>query len=129
MKIGEIADKSGINAKLIRHYESIGLLSKAKRTDAGYRTYSEDDVQVLKFIKRARNVGFSMNDIKKLLSLWKNKSRPSKDVKDLASRHIQAMKDKADELQSMIKTLDYLVKNCHGDHRPTCPIIEEFEKV
>lgn len=127
MRIGEIANKTAINAKLIRHYESIGLLTKAKRTESGYRDYNSGDVQILKFIKRARNLGFSMKDIKKLLSLWNNKRRTSQDVKSLAKKHIEQLEIKAQELEGMIDSLKHLIHACHGDERPDCPIIDSFE--
>ncbi len=127
MNIGEAAKISGVNSKLIRHYESIGIIPKASRSDAGYRTYSEADVHILSFVKSARNLGFSMKEIKKLVSLWRNKSRASSDVKELASRHVQEMEGKILNLQEMVKTLKHLAKNCHGDHRPDCPILGGIE--
>ena len=128
MNIGELADASGVNAKLIRHYESIGLIPKAARSEAGYRKYSENDIHVLKFVKRARTLGFSMKEIKKLISLWRNKSRASKDVKEMAMVQLEALETKIKELQEMANTLRHLAKNCHGDHRPDCPIIEDLER-
>lgn len=127
MNIGEVAKISGVNAKLIRHYESIGIIPKASRCDAGYRTYAETDVYILSFVKSARSLGFSMKEIKKLVGLWRNKSRASSDVKDLASRHIHEMEEKIVNLQEMVKTLKHLAKNCHGDHRPDCPILGGIE--
>lgn len=127
MNIGEAAKISGVNSKLIRHYESIGIIPKASRSDAGYRTYAETDVYILSFVKSARSLGFSMKEIKKLVSLWRNKSRASSDVKDLASRHVQEMEEKILNLQEMVKTLKHLAKNCHGDHRPDCPILGGIE--
>ena len=129
MNIGEAAKISGVNAKLIRHYESIGLIPKANRNDAGYRNYSEADVHILSFVKRARNLGFSMKEIKKLVSLWRNKSRASGDVKALAINHISEMEQKISELQGMMKTLKHLAKNCHGDNRPDCPILIDLESI
>lgn len=127
MNIGEVAKASGVNAKLIRHYESIGIIPKASRTDAGYRIYKETDVHILAFVKRARSLGFSMKEIKKLVSLWKNKSRASSDVKALAATHIRQLEQKINELQSMVDTLKHLSRNCHGDHRPDCPILDGLE--
>lgn len=124
MNIGEVAKASGINAKLIRHYESIGIIPKASRTESGYRVYSDTDVNILSFVKHARSLGFSMKEIKKLVSLWRNKSRASSEVKALASSHIKEMEQKIAELQEMVKTLKHLSKNCHGDHRPDCPILD-----
>lgn len=124
MNIGEAAKASGVNAKLIRHYESIGLIPKASRTDSGYRTYSETDVNVLAFVRRARGLGFSMKEIKKLVGLWRNKSRASADVKALALSHVEEMETKIAELEAMVKSLKHLAKCCHGDQRPDCPILE-----
>lgn len=126
MNIGQAAKISGVNAKLIRHYESIGIIPKASRSDAGYRTYSEADVHILSFVKRSRTLGFSMKEIKKLVSLWRNKSRASSEVKNLAMKHIEEMELKIKELQEMVKTLKHLSKNCHGDHRPDCPILNDL---
>ncbi len=124
MNIGEAAKASGVNAKLIRHYESIGIIPKASRTESGYRTYSDAEVNILAFVKRARGLGFSMKEIKKLVSLWRNRSRASSDVKPLALEHVREMEQKIDELQAMVKTLRHLARNCHGDSRPDCPIID-----
>lgn len=127
MNIGEVAKLSGVNPKLVRHYESIGLVSKPIRADSGYRLYSEKDIHTLRFIKRARSLGFSLAEIKQLLGLWKNKSRASAQVKSLAMAHVKEMQAKILELQSMCDTLTHLAKHCHGDHRPDCPILEELE--
>lgn len=127
MNIGQLAKSSGVNAKMIRHYESIGLIPKASRTEAGYRTYSENDVHILRFVRRARSLGFSMKEIKKLINLWRNKSRSSRDVKQLAQSHIEQLEFKISELQAMVDTLKHLSKNCHGDHRPDCPILANLE--
>lgn len=126
MNIGEASKLSGINSKLIRHYESIGLIPKAERSESGYRTYSEVDINILSFVKRARNLGFSMKEIKKLVNLWRNKSRTSSDVKALALKHIENIESKIQELQTLAKTLKHLSKNCHGDHRPDCPILDNL---
>lgn len=124
MNIGEAAKVSGVNAKLIRHYESIGIVPKASRSESGYRVYSDNDVHTLTFVKRARRLGFSMKAIKKLVGLWRSRSRASADVKALALGHVKEMELKVEELQSIIKTLRHLARNCHGDQRPDCPIIE-----
>jgi len=124
MNIGEVAKASGINAKLIRHYESIGIIPKAGRSVSGYRVYKESDVHILAFVKRARSLGFSMKEIKKLVSLWRNKTRASSEVRTLALNHVKQLETKISELQSMVDTLKNLSKNCHGDHRPDCPILE-----
>ena len=127
MKIGELAKSSGVNAKLIRHYESIGLIPKASRTEGNYREYSQNDIQFLRFIKRGRSLGFSMKEIKKLISLWRNKSRSSREVKALAAAHIEVLEGKITEMQEVVNNLKKLSKNCHGDYRPDCPILTELE--
>lgn len=127
VNIGEASKQSGVNAKLIRHYESIGIIPKAGRSDSGYRTYSEADVHILSFVKRSRNLGFSMKEIKRLVDLWRNKSRASSDVKALALKHIEEMEQKILEIQSMVETLRHLAKTCQGDHRPDCPILNDLE--
>lgn len=127
MNIGQLAKSSGVNAKLIRHYESIGLIPKASRSDSGYRVYSENDIQFLRFIKRARGLGFSMKEIKKLIGLWRNKSRASREVKSLALAHVQDLEGKILEMQEMVSNLRLLARNCHGDGRPDCPIIKGLE--
>jgi MerR family gold-responsive transcriptional activator of gol and ges genes len=126
MNIGEAAKISGVNAKLIRHYEDIGIVPKASRSESGYRTYSEADVHILSFVRRARSLGFSMKEIKKLVGLWRNKARASADVKNLALKHVEEMEQKIKELEAMVKTLRHLSKNCHGDARPDCPILNDL---
>ncbi|CAN5429785.1 Cu(I)-responsive transcriptional regulator [soil metagenome] len=126
MNIGEAAAGSGVNAKLIRHYESIGVIPKVTRTEAGYRVYSAIDVHILTFVRRARGLGFSMKEIKKLVGLWRNKSRASADVKAMALEHIQDLDRKVAELQAMSKTLKQLAKSCHGDARAACPILDQL---
>jgi MerR family copper efflux transcriptional regulator len=124
--IGEASKQSGVSAKMIRHYEAIGLLPKAGRTHSNYRVYSPNDVHVLRFVKRARALGFSTADIKALLGLWQNRSRSSAAVKRIAGEHARALKLKIDELRSMVRTLDHLAEHCHGDHRPACPILDDL---
>ena len=124
MNIGQAAKESGVNAKLIRHYESIGIIPKAGRSEAGYRVYSMADVHILSFVKRARGLGFSMKEIKKLVGLWRNKTRASAEVKALALQHVKALEHKIIELEEMAKTLKHLARTCQGDHRPDCPILE-----
>lgn len=128
MNIGQLAKESGVNAKLIRHYESIGLVPKASRSESGYRIYTETDVQFLRFIKRARSLGFSMKEIKKLVGLWRSKSRASKDVKALALTHLKNLEIKIKEMQEMAANLKRLAHNCHGDARPDCPILTSLEE-
>lgn len=126
MNIGEAAKASGIHAKLIRHYESIGIIPRASRTESGYRRYSEDDVHILAFVRRARSLGFSMQEIKKLVGLWRNRSRKSSDVRSLTVAHIERLEEKIRDLQAIQATLKELARNCHGDERPTCPILEDL---
>ncbi|MDX1959606.1 MAG: MerR family DNA-binding protein [Leptospiraceae bacterium] len=120
--------ENGYNAKLIRHYEEIGLIPKVARTDKGYRIYLDSDVYYLRFIKRARELGFSLPDIKKLLSLWKNKSRSNMQVKSLAEKHLKDLDKKLSQMKDMANTLRHLVNNCHGDNRPDCPILKKLEE-
>jgi MerR family copper efflux transcriptional regulator len=127
VNIGEVADQSEVNSKMIRRYEEQGIISKASRTSAGYRQYSEDDVHVLKFVKRARELGFSMKDVKQLLSLWKNKKRSSSEVKKLASKHRDELEKKLNEIQAMVNSLNHLMGHCHGNDRPDCPILEGLD--
>ena len=127
MRIGKLAKQSGVSEKLIRHYESIGLIPKASRTESGYREYAENDIQFLKFIKRARGLGFAIKEIKKLIGLWRNRTRSSRDVKALALAHVQALETKISEMQEMVDNLKRLAHSCHGDHRPDCPIIKDLE--
>ena len=127
MNIGQAASASGLSAKTIRHYEEIGLVRQPKRTVSNYRSYSGTDVHVLRFIKRARTLGFAVAEIKELLALWQNKTRTSAAVKKIAGAHIDDLKRKIAELQSMVDALEHLARNCHGDERPGCPILEDLE--
>ena len=126
LNIGDAAKASGVSAKMIRHYESIGLIDAAQRTDAGYRRYSEQDVQVLQFIHRSRALGFSLDQIKTLLTLWQDKQRASKDVRAMAREHIAELDRKIAEMQAMRRTLEQLARACHGDDRPDCPILDDL---
>lgn len=126
MNIGEAAQLSGVTSKMIRHYEDIGIMPKASRSMSGYRTYSEKDIHILRFVKKARSLGFNMKDIKQLVGLWKNKSRTSSDVKRLTQKHIQELETKIEELQLMVKSLKTLSHHCHGDNRPDCPILDDL---
>ncbi len=126
MNIGEAAKASGVSTKMIRHYESIGLIDPARRTDAGYRLYSERDVQVLQFIHRSRTLGFSLEQIRTLLALWQNKQRASKDVRAMARGHIDELDRKIADMQAMRRTLETLATRCHGDERPDCPILDDL---
>ncbi len=124
MNIGEVAEKSEVSAKMIRKYEELGIIPKAGRSDAGYRTYKEDDVHILRFVKRARTLGFSMKEIKALLGLWKNKNRNSAQVKKLTSLHMQELEKKKREIDTMLKTLKNLSTLCHGDEKADCAILD-----
>ena len=128
MNIGQAAAASGVTAKMIRHYEDTGVIRAPRRSASNYRSYSDNDVHVLRFVKRARALGFNMADIKTLLSLWQEKSRSSSAVKRIARTHIEELERKIAELQAMARTLEHLAQHCHGDHRPDCPIIEELAK-
>lgn len=124
MNIGHTARVSGVSAKMIRHYEGIGLIPRASRTDAGYRTYGAKDVHTLRFIRQARNLGFSIRQIEELLGLWRNQRRPSSKVKALALAHIEELDARIRELEAMKQTLQALALHCHGDERPECPILD-----
>jgi Cu(I)-responsive transcriptional regulator len=127
--IKEASKTSGVSAKMIRHYESIGLIVPPVRTDNRYRHYSESDLHELGFIRRARDLGFSVEDIRQLLALWRDKSRSSAEVKGIALRHIAAMEEKAAALHAMSRTLKHLAAHCHGDNRPDCPILDALDQV
>jgi len=124
--IGEAARASGVSAKMIRHYESIGLLPPARRTDAGYRLYGEQDVRVLQFIHRGRALGFSLEQVANLLALWQDRGRASADVRRLAEAHIDELERKIAELEAMKRTLQALAHSCHGDQRSDCPILDDL---
>ena len=124
--IGRASKASGVSVKMIRHYEAIGLLGKVARTYANYRLYSGNDVHTLRFIKRARDLGFPMEDIRELLSLWRNRARSSASVKRVAGAHLESLQRRIVELQSIAATLQHLVHHCHGDERPGCPILEDL---
>lgn len=126
MNIGQAADASGVSAKMIRYYEQIGLIRPPHRTDSNYRVYGSEEVHVLRFIRRARTLGFSIEETATLLALWQDKARASAEVKDIASDHIAALETKIAELQSMVGTLRHLVHCCHGDNRPDCPILDDL---
>lgn len=126
MNIGEAAKASGVSAKMIRHYEQAGLFPEPRRTEAGYRQYTGNEVHTLRFIRHARDLGFSVEQIGELLALWQNRRRPSRQVKALAQTHIQELERKLQEIQSMKATLEHLVHCCHGDDRPDCPILDRL---
>ena len=126
MNIGAAADLTGVPAKTIRYYESIGLIPQARRAENGYRDYTGFDLEILKFIQRARRLGFTVKDVGDLLALWHDKDRTSANVKALALRHIDEVEQRIGELQSIRKTLIDLTDRCHGDDRPDCPILDDF---
>jgi Cu(I)-responsive transcriptional regulator len=128
MNIGQAAAASGVSAKMIRHYEQTGLTRQPKRTHSNYRTYSDTEVHVLRFIKRARTLGFSVAEIKELLALWQNKSRSSAAVKKIAGKHVEDLKRRLAELEAMVETLEHLTRHCHGDARPECPILDDLAR-
>ncbi len=125
MIVGEVAQITGLPAKTLRYYEEIGLVSPARRAN-GYRDYSEADIHKLKFLQRARSLGFSIEDCRTLLSLYDDKQRESREVKQIAQRHLATIEKKIAQLQSLAATLEELVKECHGDHRPECPILDDL---
>ncbi|MEH6435959.1 Cu(I)-responsive transcriptional regulator [Massilia sp. DD77] len=126
LNIGEAARASGVSAKMIRHYESIGLIGAARRTDAGYRVYTGQDVRVLQFVHRGRALGFSLDQIRDLLALWQDKGRASADVRALARSHIDELNRKIAEMEAMRRTLESLAASCHGDARSECPILDDL---
>ena len=126
MNIGTAAERSGVPAKTIRYYEEIGLIPGARRSEGGYRVYLENDVQTLRFIQRARSLGFSVKEVAALLALWRDKGRASAEVKAMAQSHIADIEKKIAELESMRRTLLDLTHRCHGDDHPDCPILEEL---
>jgi MerR family copper efflux transcriptional regulator len=126
VNIGTAARLSGVSAKMVRHYESLGLLPKVGRTDAGYRQYSEAEVHTLRFIKRARELGFSMEEIGELVGLWQNRRRASASVRRIAQKHAQDLAQRIEAMQGMQRTLQHLIHCCHGDERPDCPILEDL---
>lgn len=128
MNIGEAAAQSGVTAKMIRYYESIELIAAGKRSDAGYRIYGDNDVHALRFVKRGRSLGFSLDQIRELLSLWQNKSRASGDVKNIALGHVAELNQRIAELTEMRDTLQDLARCCHGDDRPDCPILQSLSE-
>lgn len=129
MNIGEAARASGLSAKMVRYYESIGLIRPALRTESGYRVYGEDDIHTLRFIRRARGLGFSIEETSELLTLWRDKTRASADVKSFALKHVRELEAKIEELQAMCRTLTHLAGHCHGDERPECPILDDMAKL
>jgi MerR family copper efflux transcriptional regulator len=126
MNIGDAASATGVSAKMIRYYESIGLIAASRRSDAGYRKYGENDLHTLRFIRRARSLGFSLEQIRELLSLWQDGKRASKDVKSIALSHVADLNQRIAEMTAMRDTLQHLAQACAGDHRPDCPILVDL---
>ncbi len=126
MNIGQAAAASGVSAKMIRYYESIGLIAAPARTESGYRVYASDEVHTLRFVRRTRMLGFSIEEARELLALWRDRGRASADVKRVALQHVRDLEAKIAELQAMAGTLRHLAKTCHGDGRPDCPILEDL---
>lgn len=126
LNIGQAAARAGLSAKMVRHYESLGLLPKVRRTDAGYRQYGDAEVHTLRFIRRGRELGFSIAEIAELLKLWQNRRRASADVKRIALAHVADLERRMAEMAEMRDTLSHLAGSCHGDERPSCPILEEL---
>lgn len=126
MNIGQAAALSGVSAKMVRHYEALGLLPAVARSDSGYRQYGEDQVHTLRFIKRARQLGFSMPEITELLGLWRNRRRASASVRRIAQRHADELGERIEAMQAMQRTLLTLIECCHGDERPHCPILDDL---
>lgn len=127
MNISQAAAGSGVSAKMLRHYETIGLISKARRTSSNYRSYTDADVHTLRFIRTARDLGFSIDDIRSLLALWRDRQRSSREVKRLAERHAGELRTRVAELDAMLGALEHLARHCHGDERPDCPILTGLE--
>jgi Cu(I)-responsive transcriptional regulator len=128
MNIGEVAGKSGVPAKTIRYYEDVGLIPPARRTESGYRDYDDRDLATLRFVQRARSLGFSVKDVGALLALWHDNARASAEVKALAADHVSEIDRKLAELKSMRRTLVDLMERCHGDDRPDCPILDDLAR-
>ena len=126
MNIGQAASETGVSAKMIRYYESIALLKPSARSDAGYRIYTPNDLHALRFIKRGRGLGFSLEQIRELLSLWQNDQRASADVKGIALAHVDELNKRIAELTEMRDTLAHLAQSCHGDDKPDCPILQSL---
>lgn len=126
VNIGAAAHASGVSAKMVRHYESLGLLGTVARTDSGYRQYTPADIHTLRFIKRARELGFSMAEIAELVGLWHDRARASADVKRIAQRHVSELEQRIAAMQDMRRTLQDLLRHCHGDERPECPILDDL---
>lgn len=128
LNIGEAAKLSGVSAKMIRHYESLELLPRVNRTESGYRKYGMNEIHTLQFIRRSRDLGFSIAEIAELLDLWHNRRRASAAVKKVALKHVAELSARIEEMKAMKRTLEGLVASCHGDERPDCPILDDLAK-
>lgn len=128
MNIGEAATAAGVSAKMIRHYEQIGLIPQAERTESGYRLYGEREVSVLRFVRQSRRLGFSVAQIAELIGLWSDSRRTSREVKALAQRHLAELEEKRREIEQMMDGLAVLVKACHGNDQPHCAILEQLSR-
>jgi len=126
VNIGTASRLSGVSPKMVRHYESLGLLPKVSRTDSGYRQYTESEVHTLRFIRRSRELGFSMDEIAELVGLWHNRRRASGNVKRVAQKHADELAQRIEAMQAMQRTLQHLIHCCHGDERPDCPILDDL---
>jgi Cu(I)-responsive transcriptional regulator len=126
VNIGQAATASGVTPKMIRHYEAIGLLPRVARSGSGYRVYDDRTLHTLRFIRRAREMGFGLDEIAALLTLWGNRRRASAEVKSLAARHVAELQARIERMQAMQRTLQQLVDACHGDERPDCPILDDL---
>jgi len=126
MNIGEAARLSGVSAKMVRHYEALGLLPSVPRTDSGYRQYGDGEIHTLRFIKRSRELGFSMDEIAQLVGLWRNRRRASAQVRRIAQKHADDLAQRIESMQAMQRTLSALIDGCHGDERPDCPILDDL---
>ena len=129
MNIGQASKATGVSTKMIRYYESVGLIRPADRTDSNYRDFGERDINELRFIRRARNLGFSVEEIGQLLALWRDRDRPSREVKAVAAKHVADLDARIEEMRSMADTLRHLADCCAGDDRPDCPILSDLSGV
>ena len=128
MNIGQASRQSGVSAKMIRHYETLGLVPGVTRSTAGYRQYADATVHTLRFIRRARDLGFDTREVSGLLQLWRDKKRPSAQVKRIAQQHVDDLAHRIAALQGMQRTLEHLAHRCHGDQRPDCPILDDLAR-
>ena len=126
MNISDASERSGVSAKMIRYYESVGLVAPAARRANGYRDYDDSDVAMLRFVRRTRDLGFSLEEVGALLALWRDRGRSSRDVRRLAAKHLEELEARMREMRAVARTLKQLIETCHGDDRPDCPIIDDL---